>query len=81
MIIFSAIYLLLSNAVSNRRDSSTLYSKTSSIILAYTLLVLYINLDYGFNNGISLFGSLLYFNYYTLIYILLIYNIYISKII
>lgn len=71
MLIYSLILLLLSNAVNKRRDCSILYSKTSSMILIYTSILLYFNLyNKLFNNGISLFGGLLYFKYYTLIFIL-----------
>ncbi len=76
MLIYSIIILLLSNAVNKRRDCSILYSKTSLILLTYTFLMLYVNLYNDlYNKGVSLFGGLFYFNYYTLIFISLIITI------
>jgi NADH-ubiquinone oxidoreductase chain 2 len=73
MLIYSIILLLLSNAINNRWDRSTLYFKTSTILLIYTSLILLSNLYNEFNNnGISLFGGLFFFNYYTLTFIFLI---------
>jgi hypothetical protein len=71
MLIYSIILLLLSNAVNKRRDCTTLYSKTSTIILIYTSILIYFNLYNNlFTNGISLFGGLLYLKYITLVFIL-----------
>src|SRR3984957_7042758 len=57
MIISSILLLLLSNAVTLRRDKSILYS--SIIILLYSCLIGYNNLDFSFlENGIGLFGGL-----------------------
>jgi len=70
MVIFSILFLLLSNAVSStklgggslslqRRDKSILYSRVSIIILAYSTLLsmasLYIE---ALDSGIGLYGGL-----------------------
>jgi hypothetical protein len=56
MIISSILLLLLSNAVTLRRDKSILYSRISIIILLYSCLIGYNNLDFSFlENGIDLF--------------------------
>src|ERR1700753_2362395 len=73
MILYSIILLLLSNAVNNRRDSSILYSRISMVILLYTCILIYNNLYTSFfYSGISLFGGLLFFENYTLIFTLFI---------
>src|ERR1700747_1746410 len=59
MIISSILLLLLSNAVTLRRDKSILYSRVSITILIYSSLIGYNNLDFSFlENGIGLFGGL-----------------------
>src|SRR6267142_2282812 len=59
MIISSILLLLLSNAVTLRRDKSILYSRISMIILLYSCLIGYNNLDFSLlENGIGLFGGL-----------------------
>src|SRR6266436_3587787 len=61
MIISSILLLLLSNAVTLRRDKSILYSRISMIILLYSCLIGYNNLDFSLlENGIGLFGGLFY---------------------
>ena len=58
MIISSILLLLLSNAVTLRRDKSILYSRISMIILIYSCLIGCFNLDWYFlENGIDLFGG------------------------
>jgi NADH-ubiquinone oxidoreductase chain 2 len=59
MVIFSILFLLLSNAVTLRRDKSILYSRVAIIVLLYSAILamtsLYIaNLD----RGIGLYGGL-----------------------
>ncbi len=59
MIIFSILFLLLSNAVSIRRDKSILYGRQTIIILAYSCLVAFNNLDITLlGNGTGLYGGL-----------------------
>jgi len=58
MIISSTLLLLLSNAVTLRRDKSILYSRISMIILIYSCLIACFNLDWYFLvNCIDLFGG------------------------
>src|SRR5258708_5366489 len=59
MIISSILLLLLSNAVTLRRDKYILYSRISMIILLYSCLIGYNNLDFSLlENGLGLFGGL-----------------------
>ena len=59
MIIFSILFLLLSNAVSLRRDKSILFSRVAITILLYSTLIaitsLYIT---SIDRGIGLYGGL-----------------------
>jgi len=59
MLIFSIIFILLSNAVTLRRDKSILFSRVAIIVLFYssllTILSLFIN---NLSNGIGLYGGL-----------------------
>jgi NADH-ubiquinone oxidoreductase chain 2 len=61
MLIYSLIFLLLSNAVTSRRDKSILYNRISIIIL---LLVSFICLEtfefVSLNKGIGLYNGLFY---------------------
>ena len=76
MLILSIILLLLSNAVNNRRDSSILYSRVAMIILAYSTILCYNNLYTNFLiNGIYIFGGLLLFNNYILVFNIFIFII------
>lgn len=59
MLLNSLILLLLSNAISLRRDKSILYSRIAITILFYSTLLSYNNIHYLFlNKGIGLFGGL-----------------------
>jgi NADH-ubiquinone oxidoreductase chain 2 len=59
MIFVSLLLLLLSNAVTLRRDKSILYSRITIIILIYSTLITYNNLYFSFlEKGIGLFGGL-----------------------
>jgi len=59
MIIFSIIFILLSNAVTLRRDKSILFSRVAIIVLFYASLLaisgLYFN---SLDTGIGLYGGL-----------------------
>jgi NADH-ubiquinone oxidoreductase chain 2 len=59
MLIFSILFLLLSNAVTLRRDKSILFSRVSIIILLYSILLannsLYIT---SINRGIGIYSGL-----------------------
>jgi len=76
MLIFSILFLLLSNAVTLRRDKSILFSRVAIIVLLYSSLLaitsLYINC---FSNGISLFGGLFHTTSITQIFHIFIFLI------
>lgn len=59
MIILSILQLLLSNAVTLRRDKSILYSRVSIIILLYSSLLAFTSLYISYlDRGIGLYGGL-----------------------
>ena len=59
MAVFSMLFLLLSNAVTFRREKSILYSRETIIILLYCFLLASKNLTMAFlDNGIGLHGCL-----------------------
>jgi len=59
MLITSLIYLLLSNAITLRRDKSILYSRVAITVLLYTSLIAFISLCLTcLDRGIGLYGGL-----------------------
>ena len=59
MIVSSLILLLLSNAVTSRRDKSILFSRVAILILLYSSFLAYNDLDISFlEKGIGLYGGL-----------------------
>ena len=59
MLILSLIILILSNAITLRRDKSILYSRATITILVIAALISYDNLNFLFlNKGIGIFGGL-----------------------
>ena len=59
MIIFSILFLLLSNAVTLRRDKSILFSRVAIIVLLYSSLIAMISLYFTYlDRGIGLYGGL-----------------------
>ena len=61
MLLSSIFCLILSNALSFRRDTAILYSRISIIILFYCIYLCYNNLFITYlDNGIGLFGGLFY---------------------
>ncbi len=59
MIIYSILFLLLSNAVTFRRDKSILYSRKTIIILLYSSIIAFNSLDLAFlDKGLGLYGGL-----------------------
>ena len=69
MLLTSLIILLLSNAVTTRRDKSILYSRVAIIILLYSSLLCYNGLNILFlEKGIGLYGGLFYANSTTQIF-------------
>jgi len=76
MLIYSVLFLLLSNAVTLRRDKSILYSRVSITVLLYSSAIalgsLYLtNLD----TGIGLFGGLFHASSTTHVFHLFIFLI------
>lgn len=61
MLLSSALFLVLSTAISLRRDTTILYARTGLIILFYCTYLSYNNLFITYlDNGIGLFGGLFY---------------------
>jgi NADH-ubiquinone oxidoreductase chain 2 len=59
MVIFSLLFLLLSNAVTLRRDKSILYSRVAIIVLLYSSLLAMTSLFFVYlDRGIGLYGGL-----------------------
>jgi len=59
MIIFSMLFLLLSNAVTLRRDKSILFSRVAIIVLLYSSLIAMTSLHFTYlDRGIGLYGGL-----------------------
>ena len=59
MIIFSILFLLLSNAVTLRRDKSILFSRVAIIVLLYSSLIALATLYFAYlDRGIGLYGGL-----------------------
>lgn len=76
MILSSALFLVLSTALSLRRDTTILYARIGIIILIYCIYLSYNNLYITYlDNGIGLFGGLFYTSsitqtFHTLIFII-----------
>jgi len=59
MLISSILFLLLSNAVTLRRDKSILFSRVAIIVLLYSSLIAIISLHFTYlDRGIGLYGGL-----------------------
>jgi NADH-ubiquinone oxidoreductase chain 2 len=69
MVLFSLLFLLLSNAVTLRRDKSILFSRVALIILLYSSILAYNNLYITFlDKGIGLYGGLFHATSHTQIF-------------
>ena len=76
MLLSSIFCLLLSNALSFRRDTAILYSRVGIIILFYCIFLSYNNLFITYlDNGIGLFGGLFYTSSITQTFHILIFII------
>src|SRR6266478_9409691 len=76
MLLSSVFCLLLSNALSFRRDTTILYSRVGIIILFYCIYLSYNNLFITYlDNGIGLFGGLFYTSSITQTFHILIFII------
>ena len=59
MLIYSILFLLLSNAVTLRRDKSILFSRVAIIVLLYSSLIAITSLYFTYlDKGIGLYGGL-----------------------
>ena len=76
MIIFSILFLLLSNAVTLRRDKSILFSRVAIIVLLYSSLVAMASLYVTYlDRGIGLYGGLFHATSITQIFHIFIFLI------
>jgi NADH-ubiquinone oxidoreductase chain 2 len=76
MLILSIILLLLSNAVTLRRDKSILYSRVAIVVLLYSFLLGFNSLYIPYlDRGIGLFGGLFHATSTTHIFQLFIFII------
>lgn len=76
MLITSLIYLLLSNAITLRRDKSILYSRVAIIVLLYTSLLALFGLYLTcLDKGIGLYGGLFHATSITQIFHIFIFLI------
>ena len=74
MIILSILFILLSNAVTLRRDISIIFNRIAILSLTYCILQDSLSL-YVINKGIGLHGGLLHINYTTQIFHIFIFII------
>jgi len=76
MLLSSSLFLVLSTALSLRRDTTILYSRVGIIILFYCIYLSYNNLFITYlDNGIGLFGGLFYTSSITQLFHILIFVI------
>jgi NADH-ubiquinone oxidoreductase chain 2 len=76
MLLSSIFFLLLSNALSFRRDSTILYSRIGILVLIYCIYLSYNNLFITYlDNGVGLFGGLFYTSSITQTFHMLIFII------
>ena len=71
MLIYSIILLLISAAVSNKRDNSILFSRITILALINTIIILAINFNINYiNKGIIIYGGLFIIKNYIIAMIL-----------
>jgi len=76
MLVYSILFLLLSNAVSMRRDKSILYNRVSISMLCYSIIIANTNLYITYlKRGIGIYSGLFHINSITLIFHMLIFII------
>jgi NADH-ubiquinone oxidoreductase chain 2 len=76
MLIFSILFLLLSNAVTLRRDKSILFSRVAIIVLLYSSLIAITSLYFTYlDRGIGLYGGLFHATSITQIFHIFIFLI------
>jgi len=76
MIIYTTIFTLISIAVNNRRDTSIIYNRLITLTVFFSLILIFININY-FENGISMYNGLFFIKNYNIFFIsfILILNI------
>ena len=74
MIIFSILFILISNAVTLRRDISIIFNRIVMLSLVYCIIQDSLSL-YIVNKGIGLHGGLLHISYITQIFHIFIFSI------
>ena len=76
MLIISIFLLLLSNAVTLRRDKSILYNRVAILILLYSSLNAFISLFIApLNRGVALYGGLFHATGITQIFQIFIFSV------
>jgi NADH-ubiquinone oxidoreductase chain 2 len=76
MLIFSILFLLLSNAVTLRRDKSILFSRVAIIVLLYSSLIAITSLYFTYlDKGIGLYGGLFHVTSITQVFHIFIFLI------
>jgi NADH-ubiquinone oxidoreductase chain 2 len=76
MLVYSILFLLLSNAVTLRRDKSILFSRISISILIYSVLLAISSLFFTYlDRGIGLYGGLFHITGITQIFQIFIFII------
>jgi NADH-ubiquinone oxidoreductase chain 2 len=76
MLVYSILFLLLSNAVSMRRDKSILYNRVSISMLCYCTIMANTNLYITYlKRGIGIYSGLFHINSITLIFHMFIFII------
>ena len=76
MLIFSILFLLLSNAVTLRRDKSILFSRVAIIVLLYSSLIAMTSLYFTYlDKGIGLYGGLFHVTSITQVFHIFIFLI------
>ncbi len=76
MIIYTTIFTLISIAVNNRRDTSIIYNRLITLTIFFSLILIFININY-FEKGISMYNGLFFIKNYNIFFIsfILILNI------
>ena len=76
MIIYSLLFILLSNAVTSRRDKSILYSRQEMIVFLFSSLIALKTLSMSFlDKGIGLFGGLFHATPVTQVFHVFIFSV------
>jgi NADH-ubiquinone oxidoreductase chain 2 len=70
MLVYSILFILISIAVNNRRDTSIIYTRLSIIAIIYSLIIININFNLNYLNiGTILFNGLIHLENYSMVFI------------